>query len=73
MRARVLVRASRFVQYNGGVGAEQLLWLEDQLAAASRAGQRVIGFAHVPIHPAEPSSHTLLWNYQEVRYLCVSV
>eukprot|EP00752_Nemacystus_decipiens_P005814 g5259.t1 len=68
----------RFVRYNGGVGAEQLVWLEDELAAASRAGQRVIGFGHVPIHPAEPSSHTLLWNYQEVlevmhKFDCVAM
>lgn len=60
-------RVRRFVQYNGGVSAKQLLWLEDQLAEASRAGQRVISFGHVPIHPAEPSSNTLLWNYEDVR------
>eukprot|EP00903_Cladosiphon_okamuranus_P014139 g13140.t1 len=68
----------RFVQYNGGVGKKQLLWLEGELAAASRAGQRVIGFGHVPIHPAVPSPHTLLWNYQEVlevmhKFDCVSL
>lgn len=65
--ACVRVRGPRFVQYNGGVGAKQLLWLEDELRAASRAGQRVVGFGHVPIHPGDPPSHTLIWNYQEVR------
>lgn len=58
----------RFVRYNGGVGVRQLAWLEEQLAQASRAGQRVVGFSHVPIHPAEPSAHTLLWNYEDVSF-----
>lgn len=69
---RVCVRARRFVQYNGGVSKKQLSWLEDQLAEASRAGQRVISFGHVPIHPADNSLTTLLWNYDDVR-VCVCV
>ncbi|CAN0325583.1 unnamed protein product [Ectocarpus sp. 12 AP-2014] len=68
----------RFVQYNGGIGAKQLLWLENQLTEASRAGQRVVGFGHVPIHPAEPGAHTLIWNYEEVlavmhKFDCVAM
>ena len=60
---------SRFVQYNGGLSEEQLLWLENELVEASRAGQRVVCFGHVPIHPVEPSSLTLVWNYEDVRVL----
>lgn len=56
----------RFVQYNGGVGPEQLRWLEQQLADASRAGQRVVAFGHVPLHPAVTDEKALLWNYDEV-------
>ncbi|CAM9362523.1 unnamed protein product, partial [Hapterophycus canaliculatus] len=68
----------RFVKYNGGVGSKQLLWLEEQLAEATQAGQRVVGFGHVPIYPAAPSAHTLLWNYEDVlevmhKFDCVAL
>ncbi|CAN0494943.1 unnamed protein product, partial [Laminaria digitata] len=58
--------SKRFVQYNGGVGKEQLLWLEQELAAATLAGQRVIAFGHVPIHPIKAPSNCLVWNYKDV-------
>lgn len=57
----------RFVQYNGGVGKDQLLWLENELSEATAAGQRVIAFGHVPIHPIEAPSNCLVWNYKDVR------
>lgn len=53
--------------YNGGVGAEQVKWLEEELAEASQAGQRVIVFGHVPIHPGNDMLNCLLWNYEDVR------
>lgn len=57
----------RFVEYNGGIGDEQLLWLENELQQASEAGQQVITFGHVPIHPDNGSTNCLLWNFKEVR------
>lgn len=56
----------RFVQYNGGIGQQQLLWLEVQLAEASRAGQRVVLFGHLPTHPDASEAKCLLWNFDEV-------
>lgn len=53
--------------YNGGVGKEQLLWLEKELTEATAAGQRVIAFGHVPIHPIDAPSNCLVWNYKDVR------
>lgn len=60
-------RWARYVRYNGGVGKEQLSWLEGELQEASLSGQRVIGFGHVPIHPGDTLDHVLLWNYEDVR------
>lgn len=56
----------RFVEYNGGIGPQQLLWLEGQLAEASRAGQRVVLFGHLPTHPGASEAKCLLWNFDEV-------
>lgn len=61
------LKTVRFVQYNGGVGAKQMRWLESQLAQASRAGQRVVMFGHLPVHPGASESKCLLWNFDEVR------
>ncbi|CAI7797042.1 unnamed protein product [Closterium sp. NIES-53] len=45
----------RFVKFNGGVGEEQLRWLEGVLS---------------PIEPAAlPTATCLVWNYDEVRLL----
>ena len=37
--------------WNGGVGAEQMRWLQGEIEIAHRAGERVILFAHHPIFP----------------------
>lgn len=37
----------RWVPYNGGLGAEQLAWLRQELRAARREGERVIVLSHV--------------------------
>lgn len=55
------------MKYNGGVGPKQLRWLEEQLAEASRAGQRVVMFGHVPLHPQATDDKSLVWNFDEVR------
>ncbi|MDR2533195.1 MAG: metallophosphoesterase [Tannerellaceae bacterium] len=38
--------------YNGGVSKKQLKWLEDELASASSADEKVIVFSHHPIYAA---------------------
>jgi manganese-dependent ADP-ribose/CDP-alcohol diphosphatase len=69
----------RFVAFNGAMDREQMTWLEQTLVKASAAGEHVVLFTHVPIHPSTtPSPSSLLWNYPEVlelirRFSCVRV
>lgn len=49
--------------WNGGLGAEQLAWLEDTLEAAAEAGEKVMLFGHFPVYPS--GTHNL-WNDEEV-------
>ena len=56
----------RFVPYNGGVGNEQLKWLEQELAEAEEAGQVVIVLSHISVHPESCSQSCLVWNYQDL-------
>ena len=72
---------SRWVPFNGGVGKEQLAWIETVLDSAHKAGERVVVFCHIILHPlATPNKdcHTLLWNYDEVlalfaKHPCVKI
>lgn len=50
----------RFVAFNGGLGEEQLGWLDAQLGEARSAGQRVILACHLPMQPGV--SVTELWK-----------
>ncbi|MBN1985607.1 MAG: metallophosphoesterase [Prolixibacteraceae bacterium] len=52
-----------FHEWNGGIGCEQLAWLEEQLRQAQKQNQQVILFCHYPLLPLE--AHTL-WNSEEV-------
>ncbi|KAK1944796.1 Manganese-dependent ADP-ribose/CDP-alcohol diphosphatase [Phytophthora citrophthora] len=69
----------RFVAFNGAVDREQMKWLEETLVKATEAGENVVIFTHVPIHPStSPTPSSLLWNYPEVlelirRFACVRV
>ncbi|KAG6576476.1 manganese-dependent adp-ribose cdp-alcohol diphosphatase-like [Phytophthora cinnamomi] len=69
----------RFVAFNGAVDRDQMKWLEAVLVKATEAGEHVVIFTHVPIHPStSPTPSSLLWNYPEVlelirRYACVRV
>ncbi|QGY46713.1 phosphoesterase [Maribellus comscasis] len=59
--------------WNGGIGDEQLVWMESQLEEAQTKNQKVILFCHYPLLPLE--AHTL-WNSEEVlailqKYKCV--
>ncbi|CAM9388231.1 unnamed protein product [Discosporangium mesarthrocarpum] len=59
----------RFVRFNGAVGSRQMAWLEEVLADARGAGQKVIVFSHEPVHPRVSNPVCLLWNYAEVLNL----
>ncbi|CAN0351374.1 unnamed protein product, partial [Discosporangium mesarthrocarpum] len=59
-------RDKRFCRFNGAIGAEQVAWMRGQLAEAGKAGQRVMAFGHVPLHPNVSLPECLLWNYEEV-------
>lgn len=53
-------------EFNGGLGKEQLAWLNDVLAYSDQNGERVIIAGHIPIHPKAKSSLCLAWNYAEI-------
>lgn len=56
----------RFVAFGGGVGEEQLAWLESALARAASAGDRVVLAIHQALHPDTAPPVCLLWNYDAV-------
>ncbi|MFV0592345.1 MAG: metallophosphoesterase [Draconibacterium sp.] len=60
-------------EWNGGIGKEQLRWMESQLKEAQTTEQKVILFCHYPLLPYEVHS---LWNTEEVldilkKYDCI--
>ena len=55
----------RWVPYNGGLGAEQLAWLRQELRAARHKGERVVVLSHIVMHPAACDGTTMLWDYEE--------
>lgn len=68
----------RFLMFNGGVGKEQLEWLDNTLQNATDSKERVIIGCHLPLDPGASTSEALLWNYNEVmdiihKYSCVKV
>ncbi|KAI3785814.1 hypothetical protein L1987_44940 [Smallanthus sonchifolius] len=68
----------RFLKFNGGVGKEQLNWLDKTLQDATKSNQKVVVCCHIPLDPGATSKQSLLWNYDEVmdvihRYDCVKV
>lgn len=56
----------RFLPMGGGVGKEQLQWLENEVATAKARNERVVILTHVPLHPLATVREALLWNYNEV-------
>ncbi len=59
----------RWVPFNGGLGKEQLAWARETIRAASAAGEKVLIFSHLLIHPhstANRSGKTLMWDYDEM-------
>lgn len=55
--------------WNGGVGSEQMAWLENALKEAEDEGDRVVVFCHFPVYP--DNAHNL-WNSEEVVRLLES-
>lgn len=51
--------------WNGGFGAAQLDWLDVQLHAARRRGERVVVLSHHPVHPAAARPRFLAWDYED--------
>jgi manganese-dependent ADP-ribose/CDP-alcohol diphosphatase len=72
---------SRWSPFNGGLGHDQLAWLESVLKCSSESGEYLLIASHVILHPrATPGEncHTLLWDYENVldlfeRYDCVKL
>ncbi|KAK3248280.1 hypothetical protein CYMTET_42249 [Cymbomonas tetramitiformis] len=56
----------RFVAFSGGLGAQQMAWLEHQLMEAASQTQRVVIFTHCPICPECAPEVCLAWNYKAV-------
>ena len=59
----------RFVAFNGGVGARQMRWLEDELIDARTTNKRVVVSAHQPFHPSTGNVMCLPFNYEELLSL----
>jgi manganese-dependent ADP-ribose/CDP-alcohol diphosphatase len=64
--------------FNGGVGKEQMEWLNNVLQESTKLKQKVVVCCHLPLDPSASSKEALLWNYNEVmnlihRYSCVKV
>lgn len=70
---------ARWCPFNGGLGENQLAWLEQVLCRSVENCENVIIFTHVIIHPeATPGGncHTILWDYDKIlklieKYDCV--
>jgi predicted phosphodiesterase len=64
-----------FHEWNGGIGSEQIKWLEKELESAGREKQKVAIFCHYPLLPFEAHA---LWNSEEVlavlsKFNCVKL
>ncbi|XP_064477700.1 manganese-dependent ADP-ribose/CDP-alcohol diphosphatase-like [Ornithodoros turicata] len=57
----------RFINSNGAVSQEQLLWLDGELRHADAAGEVVVVFGHLALCPNSANPDCLLWNYAEVQ------
>uniref|UniRef100_A0A061RWB5 Manganese-dependent adp-ribose cdp-alcohol diphosphatase n=1 Tax=Tetraselmis sp. GSL018 TaxID=582737 RepID=A0A061RWB5_9CHLO len=55
----------QMAEWNGGIGARQMRWLEQALAGAAAAGDCVIVAAHHPIGSAQKCLRA--WNWEEIH------
>jgi len=54
--------------WNGSLSDAQVVWLEERLAAAARAGERVVVLCHYPVHPANLHN---LWDSDRLIELVI--
>ncbi|OCT63059.1 manganese-dependent ADP-ribose/CDP-alcohol diphosphatase [Xenopus laevis] len=54
------------VNFNGGVGRDQLSWLHNILTYSDEQEEKVVVASHVPIHPEAQVTNCLAWNYREI-------
>mmetsp|Transcript_17933 Transcript_17933/g.33719 ORF Transcript_17933/g.33719 Transcript_17933/m.33719 type:complete len:371 (-) Transcript_17933:279-1391(-) len=59
----------RYVPYNGGLGDDQLAWLERTLDESREAQELCYIFCHQPIHAKASREANLLWNAEAVLNL----
>lgn len=58
--------------YNGGIGDEQKAWLQETLARAAAADERVVILCHIPtVREASTQAH-ILWNHEEIAAMVES-
>jgi 3',5'-cyclic AMP phosphodiesterase CpdA len=53
-------------EWNGGIGEEQFAWLQDTLARADAAGEKVVVMGHYPLYPANEHN---LWDHERLTQL----
>lgn len=69
----------RFIGDNGGIGREQLEWLDEVLSQADINGEKVVLFSHATLHPkCGVLPEDVTWNCEEVMEMlschpCVKV
>jgi manganese-dependent ADP-ribose/CDP-alcohol diphosphatase len=56
----------RYVPFNGGIGKEQLGWLEQELNTASSVGDKCLLFCHMALNVNSSREQNLVWNCEEV-------
>ena len=66
----------QYVAWNGAVSEKQLLWLHDELTAATKFKEKVILLSHIPLHPKASLNNSVCWNCEDIlstinSYTCV--
>lgn len=64
------IKAAYAQEWNGGIGLEQLSWLDSELLKADRKGQWAVLLCHIPLLPFDAGD--ALWNAMEVTHLLES-
>jgi|EP00670_Eutreptiella_braarudii_P007308 manganese-dependent ADP-ribose/CDP-alcohol diphosphatase len=55
----------RWVPYNGGLGDEQLEWMQRELHEAAAAGEQVVILCHVLLHPKAGAGSTMAFDFDK--------
>lgn len=64
LEEHLLLEKAQF--WNGGFLAEQLRWLETNLAEADSRGEKVLLFSHIPVAEGAATAKHLIFNDEEV-------